>query len=133
MAMNQIDDKDYAKFFPVVFEWFRKRVHGEGYPYNVLDLRNTTRKLIELKHAVSDNVIFRVIIKMTYEKPTKDRVPERNIPDLDELFNTKSENNFAAGMATQVCFIQVEAEGKPLMAMLYTYSPQDEKYHPFEV
>ncbi len=131
--MTNISEEKYPEYFPLVFDWFRKNVHGEEYPYAILSLRNTYRKLIELMHPVTGNVLFRVILKVTEEPIDKNWLPERNIPDLDELFNTKTENNLSIVTATQVCYIHVDQNGIPDSAILYTYSPHDEKYHKFEI
>lgn len=131
--MNTIDDKKYAEFFQAVFDWFRKNVHGADYPCTVLELRNTERKLIELMHPITGNVLFRVLIKMTEDPINKNWKPKRNIEDLDELFNTKSDNNTTRVTSAQVCFIQVDRQGNPVSAILYTYSPDDEQYHTFEI
>jgi len=131
--MNTISNDKYAQYFPAVFDWFRKNVNGEEYPCTVLDLRNTERKLVELMHSVTGNVLFRVLIKMTEDPINKDWKPKRNIEDLDELFNTKSDNNTSRITSPQVCFIQVNNQGIPVSAILYTYSPYDEQYHTFQI
>ena len=131
--MNTVSEEKYTKYFPTAFDWFRKNVHGEEYACTILDLRNTERKLVELMHPVSGNVLFRVLIKITEQPINKDWKPKRNIEDLDELFNTKSVNNTTRVTSPQVCFIQVDHQGKPVNAILYTYSPDDEQYHTFEI
>lgn len=133
--MTDVTEEVYTANFEKIFEWFHNNVHDapEEFDYEINEPERTHFKLIEIIRKSTGGLYFRVILKATYDDVDKANIPDKNYKDLAILFNTKTKNDFIPGTATQVCYVQLDKEDKPFHGVLYTYSPDDEKYHEFKL
>ncbi len=105
--MTEVSAKIYRDNFVFIFSWFKQKVHRfDPRKYILTDLPDTHLKLIEILNDAG-KVIFRVVLKATF-----DRLPDLSNPDFDirsiqYLQKTKSSYPISPLAALNICYIQL--------------------------
>src|SRR5688500_2526735 len=134
--MKEVSEYIYSNNFTNIFKWFKEHVHAapeEEYLYKIIDLPGTHLKMVDIIRELTEGVYFRVILKSTYDDVKHPVMPPVEFEDLSNLFNTKTIPAASPITGTQVCFIQLNGDNQPMDAVIFTYSPHDEKYHTFHI
>jgi len=129
--MVEISEQLYRDKFRAIFDWFHSHVHADpdAYQYKIVDLERTYIKLIELVSKKTGNSHFRVLLKATYDPIDPTFLPKENLREVSYLQQTQTDNPLVFGTAFQACYIRLNELNEPFDGILYTYSPNDRKYH----
>ncbi len=129
--MIEISEQVYLEKFQAIFDWFQSHIHADpdSYRYEIVDLKRTHIKMIELVNKRTGNTHFRVLIKATYDPIDETFLPKENLKEVGYLQQSQTNNPLIPGTAFQVCYIRLNNLDQPIDEILYTYSPDDRKYH----
>jgi hypothetical protein len=121
--MTEVTAKVYQDNFASIFSWFKQKVHRfDPHKYILTDLPDTHLKLIEI---ISDagNVIFRVILKATFERLPDLATPDFDIRSIQYLQKTKSNYPVSPLAALNICYIQLSRwNNHPVNDLTYIFS-----------
>jgi hypothetical protein len=134
-APQEVPREVYETNFPEIYEWFKYNAHAispRDYSYELIPIANEYRQMCDIISNASGGIHFRVIIKATYESVRDMETPYKNYKDLAYFFDMVGRPLISFTTGTQVCWIQLNGEGKPIDSALVTYSVQTDKNHLFK-
>jgi hypothetical protein len=132
--MKEVPEKTYNESIANIYHWYQGAVYNdEDYNVELTALPVTHLKLIEVSRKLTGGLYHKVLVKATYDNIRQSETPHKNVQELNYLYNTKTANEPYEHTAHQLLWVQLDHRDQPTDALLFTWSPNDESYHKFEI